>query len=202
MRNAYQYIDPDYTYTDPKTGVLKNLLNIADKEALVFFETNMTGMRLAELESHPLAIKDSSSLLTIHHYLFQDVYEWAGKIRRVEISKSGKQFFPISHFTTAFAFINTLIEDYRAMHRHEKERLAQKLAVILDAVNELHPFREGNGRTQREFVRVLALEKGYSLNLNPPDNADVYDRSMSGTIDGDVEKLAKLIGELLVANVT
>jgi cell filamentation protein len=97
----------------------------------------------------------------------------------------------------AFAFINKLIEEYRAINNNEKERIAQKLADILDAANELHPFREGNGRAQREFIRTLALEKGYTLNLNPPDNADVYERYMSGTIDGDVEKLAKLIGELL-----
>jgi cell filamentation protein len=64
-------------------------------------------------------------------------------------------------------------------------------------VNYLHPFREGNGRTQREFLRTLALEKGYSLNLNPPDNADVYERYMSGTIEGDVDRLVELIGELL-----
>jgi cell filamentation protein len=136
-------------------------------------------------------------LLSIHKHLFQDVYTWAGKERAVEISKSGKQFFPLSHFSTAFAFINTLIEEYRSIDRLEKQRLARQLAYILDAVNELHPFREGNGRAQREFIRSLALEKGCSLNLNPPDNADVYERYMSGTIDGDVEKLAKLIEELL-----
>jgi cell filamentation protein len=197
MRNAYQYIDPDYTYTDLKTGVLRNLLNITDKEALVFLENNATGMRAAELEAHPIRIKDSQSLLAIHKYLFHGVYEWAEEKRAVEISKSGKQFFPISHFSTAFAFINTLIEEYRAINNDEKGQIARKLAYILDAVNELHPFREGNGRAQREFIRTFALEKGYSLNLNPPDNVDVYERYMSGTIDGNVEKLTQLIGELL-----
>jgi cell filamentation protein len=197
MRDAYQYIDPDYTYTDPQTGILRNLFNITDKEALVFLENNVTGMRAAELEAHPIGIKDSQSLFAIHKYLFRDVYEWAGEKRAVEISKSGKQFFPINRFSAAFAFINILIEEYRTINNDEKEQIAQKLAYILDAVNELHPFREGNGRAQREFIRTLALEKGYSLNLNPPDNIDVYERYMSGTIDGDMEKLTKLIGELL-----
>jgi cell filamentation protein len=75
--------------------------------------------------------------------------------------------------------------------------IAAKLAVILDTVNYLHPFREGNGRTQREFMRILALEKGYILNLNPPDNADVYERYMKGTIESDTEKLADLLFELI-----
>jgi len=60
---------------------------------------------------------------------------------------------------------------------------------------QANPFREGNGRTQREFLRLLAMEKGLSLNLNPPDNEDVYERYMSGTIDGNVELLAELILE-------
>lgn len=53
-------------------------------------------------------------------------------------------------------------------------------------VNYLHPFREGNGRTQREFLVLLAREKGWALNLNPPDKMDVYERYMTGTINGDV----------------
>jgi cell filamentation protein len=74
--------------------------------------------------------------------------------------------------------------------------LAGLLASLLDSINHLHPFREGNGRVQREFIRTLALEKGYVINLNPPDNLDVYERYMSGTINGDVEKLTLLILEL------
>jgi cell filamentation protein len=202
LRNAYQYIDPDYTYTDPRTGVLRNIVNITDKEALVFFENNATGKRAGELDAHPIKIKDTYTLFAIHKYLFQDVYEWAGEKRTVEISKSGKQFFPLNHFNMAFTFINILIEEYRAIDNNEKEQIAQKLAYILDAANELHPFREGNGRAQREFIRTLALEKGYSLNLNPPDDADVYEQYMSGTIDGDVEKLSKLIGKQMTRNLT
>lgn len=64
-------------------------------------------------------------------------------------------------------------------------------------MNYLHPFREGNGRTQREFLRLLALEKGLKLNLNPPDNKSVYERYMKGTIESDVETLTKLILELI-----
>ena len=78
-----------------------------------------------------------------------------------------------------------------------KSQLAEHLATLLDSINYLHPFREGNGRTQREFIRVLALEKGYTLNLNPPDNLDVYERYMSGTIEGDVKKLAELILDMM-----
>ena len=75
--------------------------------------------------------------------------------------------------------------------------MARKLAEILDNINFLHPFREGNGRTQREFIRILALEKGFILNLNPPDNIEVYERYMHGTINGDIDTLSSLIFDLL-----
>lgn len=74
------------------------------------------------------------------------------------------------------------------------------MAEILDNVNYLHPFREGNGRAQREFIRLLALEKGLILNLNPPDNINVYKRYMKGTVESDVTTLTELIFELITAD--
>jgi len=197
MSNQYHYIDPDYTYTDPKTGVLRNLVNVTDFDTLVLIESGAVTKRITELQTNPIKIKNSSTLLDIHKYLLQDIYSWAGKIRMVEISKGGKPFFPLSHFRNAFMFIDTLIVEYRKIDRKEKARLTHKLAEILDNINYLHPFREGNGRTQREFLHLLAKEKGLPLNLNPPDNADIYERYMSGTINGNVEQLAALILEIV-----
>ena len=197
MKNNYQYVDPDYTYTDSATGLLRNKENIDNNQLLTVFESMKCTERLEELAKNPVKIKNSSSLLDIHRYLFQDVYEWSGKKRTVEISKQGKPFFITAYFDNGFAHIDTLIIEYRKVDSADKARLAVCLANLFDSINYLHPFREGNGRTQREFLRTLALEKGYSLNLNPPDNADVYERYMSGTIEGDVDKLAALIGELL-----
>ncbi len=197
MPDSYKYVDPDYIYTDPKTGVLRNLANITDPDALLFFETGAVAKRIQELYEKPVKIKGSESLLTIHKHLFQDVYSWAGEKRKVEISKAGKQFFPTTHFDNAFRYIDTLISDYKKISKEDKLHIAEKLAEILDNVNYLHPFREGNGRTQREFLRLLALEKGLTLNLNPPDNKSVYDKYMQGTINSDVKTLTKLILELI-----
>ena len=196
MKNNYQYIDHDYVYTDPKTGVLRNYENITDAHLLHVFESIKVSFRLEELQTNPIKIKSSATLLDIHKHLFQDIYAWAGKLRTVEISKGGKPFFPLSHFPNAFMYINSLIAEYRKISKQDKPQLAQKLAEILDNINYLHPFREGNGRTQREFLRLLAAENGLLLNLNPPDNADIYSRYMLGTINGNVEQLATLILEI------
>lgn len=200
MSNSYKYIDPDFTYTDPKTGLLRNLQDITDPDVLLFVESSVVTKRLQELYENPMKIKGIDSLFKIHRNLFQDIYVWAGKKRTVEISKDGKQFFPTAHFDNAFKYIDQLIGEFKKISKNNKRNLAEKLSEILDNVNYLHPFREGNGRTQREFLRLLALEKGLRLNLNPPDNKSVYERYMKGTIESDVNTLTKLIFELIDTN--
>ncbi len=197
MSDLYKYVDPDYTYTDPKTGTLRNLAGLTDPDALLFFESGAVSKRIQELYENPIKIKGIESLFVIHKHLFQDIYAWAGEKRKVEISKAGKQFFPTTHFENAFKYIDTLISDYKIIPKNNKQQIAEKLAEILDTVNYLHPFREGNGRTQREFLRLLALEKNLILNLNPPDNKNIYDQYMQGTINSDVKTLKKLILELI-----
>ncbi|MBS1572335.1 MAG: Fic family protein [Bacteroidetes bacterium] len=200
MSNSYKYIDPAFTYTDSKTGILKNLQDITDPDILLFVESGVVTKRLQELYEKPIKIKSIDSLFEIHRHLFQDIYAWAGKKRIVEISKDGKQFFPTSHFDNAFGYINQLIVDFKKIPRENKNQLADKLAEILDNINYLHPFREGNGRTQREFLRLLALEKNLTLNLNPPDNKSVFERYMKGTVKSEQKTLTELILELIVEN--
>jgi len=199
MGNNYRYLDPNHKYTD-KNGVLYNLANIKDEKVLAVYESLKVSKRLEEIYENPLKSKDSNSLITIHHYLFQDVYEWAGKTRSVNISKDGKPFFEGERFEMGFKYIDNLILEYRTIKRDNKKELARKLADILDNVNFLHPFRDGNGRAQREFLRILALEKGLILNLNPADNEDVYKRYMNGTINSDIEILTNLIYDLINKN--
>lgn len=196
MENNYEYVDPDFKYTN-KNGVLYNLANIEDEKILIAYESLKVSRRVEELIENPIKIKNSSTLLQIHFHLFKDVYEWAGQVRTVNISKGGKPFFEGERFHIAFQYIDTLIKEFRKVKKSNKKELASHLAIILDNINFLHPFREGNGRTQREFLRLLALEKGLILNLNPPDKISVFKRYMKGTIESDVETLTGLILELI-----
>ena len=198
MSNSYKYNDPDYTFTDPKTGILRNIQEISDPEVLMFVESSAVTKRLKGLHDNPIKIKGIESLFIIHKILFQDIYVWAGKKRLVEISKDGKQFFPTTHFDNAFVYIDSLITEYKSISSSNTKELVKKLAEILDNVNYLHPFREGNGRSQREFLRLLAKEKGLTLNLNPPDNKIVYEKYMKGTVESDLNTLTELIFELIV----
>lgn len=200
MSNAYKYMDANHIYVDAKTGVLKNLQGILEHDVILFVESAAVTKRLQELYENPIKIKSIDSLFEIHKHLFQDIYVWAGKKRLVEISKDGKQFFPISNFDNAFTYINQLITEFKKIPKDNKKELAKKLAEILDNINYLHPFREGNGRTQREFLRLLALDKDLILNLNPSDNKNVYQQYMKGTIESNVLVLTELIFELITSN--
>ena len=197
MSDSYKYVDPTFSYIDFESGVLKNLQSITNPDVLLFVESSAVTKRLHELSENPIIITGTVSLLDIHKHLFQDIYAWAGKLRTVDISKDGKQFFPISNFDTAFKYIDQLIAEFKSLPISNHVLISEKLAEILDNINYLHPFREGNGRTQREFLRLLTLEKKLTLNLNPLDNKSVYTRYMLGTIKSDVNTLTSLISELI-----
>lgn len=83
MSKSYSYLDPDHTYIDLKTGVLRNLLSISDAQALHFVESGVVSKRLQELIEKPIKIQGIDTLFTIHKHLFQDVYAWAGQRRKV-----------------------------------------------------------------------------------------------------------------------
>lgn len=72
MYNSYKYIDPDVTYTDPQTGLLRNLQDITDPDVLLFVESGAVTKRLQELYENPIKIKRIDSLFGIHKHIFQD----------------------------------------------------------------------------------------------------------------------------------
>ena len=94
-------------------------------------------------------------------------------------------------------FINNhLIHSYHQT-ANSKDEIIKHLAKILDNLNYFHPFREGNGRTQREVIRSLALLKGYSAQIRVEQDDEVYNLYMDGTVYGDLGKLEELFGKIL-----
>ena len=125
MSDGYRYIDSKFTYIDPVSGILRNLPNLTDESDLLFFESSAVAKRIEELHSNPIKIINSDAFLTIHHHLFQDVYEWAGKVRTVNISKDGKPFFDGERFHTGFRFIDSLITEYHALNSAQPKQIAR-----------------------------------------------------------------------------
>jgi len=141
----------------------------------------------------PFPIRTMDDIKKIHKNLFGKVYEWAGQLREIPIIKSGRKFVKPERFAQACENIDSILEKYTETNRDNKPHLVATLAKLLNDLNNFHPFREGNGRTQRQTLSMLAQEKGWHLNLEQAGVDDAYMDYMKGTIDGDSNLLAKTI---------
>jgi len=148
-------------YVYPETNVLRNLRDIRDAGQLSRFEAIATTRRAIELEHEPIRGEfDGRHLQAIHRYLFQDVFEWAGRFRTVDISKSGDPFAFHPHIVSSVDKICGELKGERYLAGADSERFAIRGAYYFGEINAIHPFRDGNGRTQREFMREIGLRNG------------------------------------------
>lgn len=145
---AYEYLDPDNEYTYPNSSVLINKFDIKANEEACEKEYGLARLRGLDLVLEPISVKKIDDVLKIHGFLFGEMYAWAGQLRKVNISKEGNAFMALQAFDTGTKYINSLINNFYD-RANSRQAIAKALAEILDNLNYMHPFREGNGRTQR-----------------------------------------------------
>lgn len=183
-------VDP---YVDPRTGVFVNLLGITDANRLAAADVDFAYRRTVELFSRPaLGRFDLAHLRAIHRHLFGDVYPWAGELRTVNIGKGDTDFAPLQ-FMERYAvsiFANLAKEGH--LKRLNADAFAQRAAHYLAEINAIHPFREGNGRTQREFMRQLARHAGFALSWQNLSQEDMIAASITGMND-DLDPLQSVL---------
>jgi len=146
--------------------VLINKLGIEDAGNLHVAEREIISLRIANAKINVITGNfDSLHLRKIHRYIFGDIYEWAGEIRWVNIAK-GNMFcnYEFIEQNADSLFKNLKQEDY--LKDTPKEKVPLRLSYYLSEINVLHPFREGNGRTQRLFIEYLAENAGYSVDFS------------------------------------
>ena len=175
----------DNIYCYPDSTVLKNKLNITDKYKLFEAEKEFTAIRLKEQQDVPLEGEyDFNHLKAIHKYIFQDIYEWAGQERKVEIGK-GNLFCTIACMPE---FAISVFDKYYPQCYQNRNRRDDFIRVLADNygdLNALHPFREGNGRTQREFARIVCMSCGYEFNLSCTTHQEMLNASVLSFDKGD-----------------
>lgn len=190
---------PDYKYCYPGSNVLKNKLNIHDAVELKKTETTMTFWRLQFLEKNPIQGKfDFNHLKKIHKYVFQDLYSWAGQIRTTELYKENSMFCTI-RFLNDYA--KEIFEKYFPeckKNAKKSDKFIEVLAKYYGDLNALHPFREGNGRTQREFARTLCLKCGYIFDLTNTTHKEMVAASKLSFQKNDNSKLQEIFSSAVV----
>jgi cell filamentation protein len=165
-------------YVYPGTSVLRNLRDIRVPELLSEFEADATARRLRQLERKPLTGRfDARHIQAIHHHIFQDVFEWAGDFGTVSISKSGDPFAFPQHIVSSLDKTCGELQGEGHLVDNNLEHFASRGAHYLGEINAIHPFREGNGRTQREFVRELALQSGLMIDWRQVSQAEMIEAS-------------------------
>lgn len=190
------YNDTQSRYCYPGTDTLKNKLDIKDPQVLSNVERTLTAQRQVELMLNPIKGSfDLKHLQEIHKHLFQDVYEFAGKVRTEDIAKDNFMFAP-SRFIEPAAqdlFKNLQRENFKDI---PAEKVAERTAYHMAEINVLHPFREGNGRSQREFARTFLLSKGYEIDWSRVDTDRLLQASIRSV--SNHQELGKVIDQCLV----
>lgn len=121
--------------------------------------------------------------MNIHKFIFEDIYQFAGKIRREQISKADTLFYPPDLIDRELNRVFSKIKEQNMLKKSNEEKDFDDLAYVMAELNIIHPFREGNGRTVREFVRVMAKRKGYDLNWGNARKEDLLEASIQSVGD-------------------
>ena len=176
-------------YAD-ESGVFLNKLGVTDAEQLKSLEYNITRRKSADLLHRNVLGKaqsfDLARLQAIHRYIFQDVYEWAGKIRTLSSKKRAA-----NGMVSAFAEPDEIVRDWEALARKTNafaaasdlafEQKREELLDIFIEANRIHPFPEGNGRSLQVFMRELARAQGVFIDY---DKVDKHDWNLACAVSG------------------
>lgn len=149
------------------TSILKNIPGLKTQAALDEFEAAMTAQRAEE--PLPSGRLSASHYRAIHHHLFQDIYGWAGRYRTVRLSKGGSPFCYPEYIDREMKALFGDLAKRRFLRGLARENFAREAAAFLARLNAIHPFREGNGRTQLSFLWLVAARAHHPLTLGHLD---------------------------------
>src|SRR5574344_967033 len=177
----YDVINSRYTYKG--TDVIKNKLGIKDKEKLNNYEKKMVAFKLATIQK--IKIKEQFNekrLKFIHYYLFCDIYDFAGIYRIENIIKENFRFSEYEYIEENLrkTFKDLNVEELKKL---SFEEFIKKISYYMTELNIIHPFREGNGRTIREFIRQIMLECGYQINFSNINYDEILEASRRAVLD-------------------
>ncbi len=181
----------------PNTTVLINKLGIQDQSELNSVERQFVLLKSSQAEQETIFKNiDFNFYKELHKQLFGDLYEWAGTVRRMNISKKGTIFCNFKDIERIGTLKFQRLAEQNYLKGLTKSRFIDELTEFYHDMNMLHPFREGNGRTLRLFITLLVRNAGYTLNFSDCDN----DLLMIATIkaaQGDFSLLKEVFSELV-----
>ena len=192
--SKYERKEPSQSiYCYPNTDVLINSANIMEASALAQYEGDVTAIRQYMLEEKPIKGRFGlTHLKRIHHCIFQDVYPFAGKLRLEDIWKGDTFFCKTQFIEDNLNSILRKLKEEGLLKRLGAKKFVERASFYLSELNMIHPFREGNGRTIREFIRCLGLRIGWKIDWSRLDSKELLHATIAA-VDGNMEHLARLL---------
>jgi cell filamentation protein len=183
-------------YLDLQSGLLRNRLGITDARALRHVEAELTTSRIYDLIRSPIpGAYDLAHLRAFHRQIFQDLYDWAGELRTVSIGR-GRLFSLPQHLEADAGELFGWLARAEYLRGRDRAAFVDDLTELYADLNALHPFRDGNGRTQRAFLGQLAVDAGHPIHWAAMDPAENNAASKAAE-EGDNDALRALL-DLLV----
>ena len=172
MNNFYEPRDSIYCY--PNSNVLVNKFDVRVADELFKIENDITIYKLFILRQKGITGNfDVAHFVSIHKFIFEDLYDWAGIIRTVNISKKGTQFAKADNINSLANACFMRLKNQNYFKNLNKEDFVLNISDFYCVTNYLHPFREGNGRTQRVFLSQLSYNAGYEMNFADIDTDEL-----------------------------
>lgn len=180
--DVYTTVQSMYCY--PDSDVLVNKFNIRDKTELKTVEEKFVAVKQLVLLQTPLRGRFTKThLINIHKFLFEDVYTFAGKIRKEQISKGDTLFYAPDTIDRELKRVFARIHKENLLAETDKNKQIQNLSWVMTELNIIHPFREGNGRSVRELIRCMALVYGYNINWHNTNRDTLIDSAIHSVDD-------------------
>ncbi len=177
--------------------MLRNLADLSDAGTLADREAQASTLRLAQLAELRLdGDYTLRHLQEFHRFIFQDIYSWAGELRSTPLAKPGSMFAPPEHIESYANEMFRQLAGERHLRGLSRDQFADRLTHYYAEINAVHPFREGNGRAQRAFLRQLALDAGHALSWEHLDAASLVDASQRSFL-GDNRRMQDLVSGVL-----
>lgn len=177
------------------TTCLINKFGITDETKLSEVEADITFAKASKLEENPIDGKfDIEHYKAIHRYLFEDLYDWAGQFRTINISKKGTKFVKTDELENLCVKCFDRIKSSNYFRNISFESFVENIVDLYCTLNMLHPFREGNGRTERIFIAQLIRLNGYDIDFSEVDSDYLIIATIQAA-QGVTDNLVKIFSE-------
>ena len=194
---TYESSDDPYLVNNSK--ILRNILAISDENSLLNAEAEISSVTIATM-TLPVSFKisdiDTDFYLSVHHEIFMHIYDWAGLIRSIDISSDLSRFAHASYIRQELDRVLAELRADRRLTSQSRDTVLEALTYYYAEINAIHPFREGNGRTLRTFLRLLASRIGWDIDwaqMDPEENIEASKQSLMS----DPILLKSMLGKLL-----